>query len=224
MVRAADPDVLCVQESPHGFRWRSRCARLARECGLTYVAGGGTSGGTAILAHLRTQVASTGAALLSHTSGLHQRGHAWAVLERLGTRVRVTSVHLGLDGHERRRHVGEILSGLAAAEDVAFDVIACDLNEAPGAPAWAALVDAGYADLGGAGAALTFPARRPEHRIDTVLARPRPAADVVADVPAEVAEWAAPSTVDQATDHLPVAVDLPLVPAGQTSPSARIGR
>ena len=70
----------------------------------------------------------------------------------------------------------------------------------------------------------TFPAHRPRVRLDSVLARPRPAGDATADVPAEVADWAAAATVDRATDHLPVLVDLPLEPAAQTEPSARIGR
>jgi endonuclease/exonuclease/phosphatase family metal-dependent hydrolase len=224
VVRAADPDVLCVQESPRLLRWRSRCARLARECGLTYVTGGGTSGGTVVLAHLRVKVRSSEAALLSESPRLHRRGWASAVLERQGTSVRVTSIHLGLDAEERQRHVRELLAALPPEEALAADVVAGDLNEPPGAPAWSALVDAGFVDLAGAPARPTFPAHRPRVRLDSVLARPRPVGDATADVPAELADWAAPATVDRATDHLPVLVDLPLEPAAQTEPSARIGR
>ncbi|MDQ1664772.1 MAG: hypothetical protein QOH75_803, partial [Actinomycetota bacterium] len=53
VVRSVDPDVVCVQEAPKYLRWRSKCASLAREWGLLYVAGGGSTGGTALFAHLR---------------------------------------------------------------------------------------------------------------------------------------------------------------------------
>ena len=225
VVRAADPDVLCVQESPRLLRWRSRCARLARECGLTYVAGGGTSAGAVVLASLRARVRGTDEALLSASARLHRRGYATAILERQDVRVRVTSLHLGLDADERRRHVAELLAALPPDDALEADVVAGDLNEAPGAPAWTALAEAGFADLAGASPRPTFPAHRPRVRLDTVLARPRPATDVVADVPAELAEWAAPSAAERATDHLPVVVDLPLEAAVQTSMSStRIGR
>ena len=225
VVRAADPDVLCVQEAPQLLRWRSRCARLARECGLTYVTGGGTSAGTLVLASLRVRVRGTHEALLSATPRLHRRGYATAVVEQRDLRLRVTSVHLGLDSAERRRHVGEILHALPEDGALGADLVAGDLNEAPGAPAWAALVEAGFADLAATGARATFPARRPEHRIDAVLARPRPVADVVADVPEDLGAWAAPASPERATDHLPVVVDLPFEAVGQTSTSsAPIGR
>jgi endonuclease/exonuclease/phosphatase family metal-dependent hydrolase len=224
VVRAADPDVLCVQESPLLWRWRSRCARLARTCGLTYVSGGGTSAGTVVLANLRVRVDRTGAELLSGSPRLHRRGFASAVLERQDVRMRVTSIHLGLDQDERRRHAGELLAALRPDGDLAYDVVAGDLNEAPGSPAWALLIEAGFTDLVGPGARPTFPARRPQHRIDAVLARPRPDGMVGADVPVELGAWAAPNPVEAATDHLPVVADLPLVWAGQSSPSARRGR
>ena len=40
VVRAADPDVVCVQEAPRFLRWRSTCAALARTSGLVVVGGG----------------------------------------------------------------------------------------------------------------------------------------------------------------------------------------
>ena len=56
IVRDLDPDVMCVQEAPKYLRWRSKCAALARDCGLFYVTGGGTTGGSALLASLRVDV------------------------------------------------------------------------------------------------------------------------------------------------------------------------
>ena len=56
IVRELDPDVMCVQEAPKFWRWRAKVAALARECGLIYVAGGGTTGGSALLVHLRVDV------------------------------------------------------------------------------------------------------------------------------------------------------------------------
>ena len=56
VVRDLDPDVVCVQESPKYLRWRAKCAALARGCGQLYVAGGGTTGGSALLGSLRVDV------------------------------------------------------------------------------------------------------------------------------------------------------------------------
>jgi endonuclease/exonuclease/phosphatase family metal-dependent hydrolase len=70
VVRSVDPDVVCVQEAPKYLRWRSKCASLAREWGLLYVAGGGSTGGTALFAHLRVDGSSAGpiAASPQHSS------------------------------------------------------------------------------------------------------------------------------------------------------------
>ena len=74
-------------------------------------------------------------------------------------------------------------------------VVAADVNEEPGGPAWQALSE-GLVDAA-AGCGPTFPLRAPRRRIDVLLADPRL---VVRDV-----RVPKPGPV---TDHLPLVLDL----------------
>ncbi len=104
IVRELDPDVMCVQEAPKFFRWRAKVAALARECGLLYVAGGGTTGGTALLVHLRVDVEGAAELALSrYRLGWPDRGVAAAVVRKSGARLAVASLHLPLPERERAR-------------------------------------------------------------------------------------------------------------------------
>ena len=69
VVRACDPDVVFLQEAPRFCRWRSKLAKLARECGLLYVTGGRTTGGVALLANLRVDVTTCARACSPSTRG-----------------------------------------------------------------------------------------------------------------------------------------------------------
>lgn len=208
VVRAGEPDVVALQEAPRFLRWRSRRAALARDTGLVVV-GGPRLGGVALLGALRTRVLVTRDVLLSRTPGLHRRGVALAVLEVAGARVAIAVIHLGLDATERRRHAVEVLAHAAhlARPYAAAIVVAGDVNEEPGEPAWAVLTarlrDAYAAAPAGPGA--TFTARQPRRRIDAVFVDPRVevAAVSVPDLP-EVAV---------ASDHRPVLAVLRLPPA-----------
>ena len=202
VVRSCDPDVVLVQEAPRFFRWRSKVAKLARECGLLYVTGGRTTGGVALLAHLRVDVDDAREGLLTKHSGLHQRGVAAAVVSRSGCRLLVASTHLGLDRQERAGHAQEVLT-LLGMVPAPHAVAGGDLNEPPGAPAWAALHAGGLRDLG-PGSGHTFPARSPRKRIDAVLGSAR----------VEVVEYRvvdAPG-VERASDHRPVLAVLQVPP------------
>lgn len=170
VVRSCDPDVVCVQESPRFFRWRQKIAGLARDCGLLYVTGGRTTGGVALLAHLRVDVRDAREGLLTKQRGLHQRGLAAAVVARDGARLLVASAHLGLEAAERARHAGEVLQ-LLGELDAAHVVVAGDLNEPPGGPAWRVLGAGGLRDPEPT-AGPTFPAAAPRKRIDAVLVSP----------------------------------------------------
>ena len=169
LVRQLDPDVMCVQEAPKFFRWRARVAQLARECGLLYVTGGGTTGGTTLLAHLRVDVERTAELALSrYRLGWPDRGVAAAVLRKSGARLAVASLHLPLPEPERLDHVRRALDVLrAGGAEHAF--AAGDLNERPGHTAWTFIEEHGMRDLGPT-SGYTFPAVRPDRRIDGAFA------------------------------------------------------
>ncbi len=165
LVREIGPDVMCVQEAPKFLRWRARAARLARECGLLYVAGGGTTGGTALLAHLRVDVERSAELALSHyRPGWPDRGVAAAVVRKSGARMAVASIHLPLHATERLDHLRQGMEVLRAA-GAEHALAAGDLNERPGGAGWTYLEEAGLRDLG-PGSGPTYPAMAPERRID----------------------------------------------------------
>lgn len=168
VVRSADPDVVCVQEAPKYFRWRAQCAALAREWGLLYVAGGGTTGGTALFVHLRVDVDARREVALSRQFLWPDRGVASALVARGGVSLAVASIHLPLDAAPRHVHATrarDILGGYGTAHRLA----AGDLNERPPGPTWEAFGIGGLADLDPA-CGPTFPAGRPVKRIDGILA------------------------------------------------------
>jgi endonuclease/exonuclease/phosphatase family metal-dependent hydrolase len=197
IVRELDPDVMCVQEGPKFFRWRAKAAALARDCGLLYVTGGGTSGGTTLFAHLRVDVERSAELPLSfYKAGWPDRGVAAAVVRRNRAELGVASVHLPLPETQRLDHVRRALETLRAggAEHM---VAAGDLNERPGHQAWDEFERQGFRDLG-PHSGHTFPARDPDRRIDGVFATGQVKAvsyDVV-DLPG----------VEVASDHRPVLV------------------
>jgi endonuclease/exonuclease/phosphatase family metal-dependent hydrolase len=194
VVRACDPDVVFLQETPRFWRWRSKLAELARECGLLYVTGGRTTGGVALLANLRVNVDDLREGLLTKHRGLHQRGVAAAVVSRYGESLLVASTHLGLKAEERAEHAGEVVT-LLRQVPAPHAVLAGDFNEAPGKPAWRAFQAGGLRDLGPE-SGVTFPARGPRKRIDGILGSTGVAALEyrVVDDP----------LVERASDHRPV--------------------
>jgi endonuclease/exonuclease/phosphatase family metal-dependent hydrolase len=196
VIRACEPDIVCIQEAPRFFRWRTKCAELARESGLLVVTGGRSAAAMLLLASLRVRVISSHDVLLTKKRGLHQRGMAIGTLEIGGARVTVASIHLDLEASERRRHVDEIL--LRASAFGAPVILAGDINEEPSGPAWQALA-AQYRDAYAAvptGGEYTYSATRPVRRIDGIFVDSR--IDVlecgVPDVPG----------IAQASDHRPV--------------------
>jgi endonuclease/exonuclease/phosphatase family metal-dependent hydrolase len=194
VIRAADPDVVCLQEVPRFCRWRSRLAALARDSGLLYVTGGRPTGGVALLAHLRVDVADAREGRLSKRPRLHQRGVAAAVFSRYGARLLVASTHLGLDAAEREAHADELLS-LLRQVDAPHALLAGDLNERPDGPSWQVLRTGDLRDLG-PGSGPTFPAAGPRKRIDALLGSPG----------IEVRDYRvlAGPAAERASDHRPV--------------------
>lgn len=196
VIKACEPDVVCVQEAPRFLRWRTKCAELASESGLFVVTGGRTAAAMLLLASLRVRVIATRDVLLSKKRGLHQRGIALARLQVGDAQFVVGSVHLDLDADERVRHADEIL--LKVKEFGGPAVIAGDINEVPTQPAWRALA-AHYADayaVAPAGGEHTYSATAPARRIDGVFVDRR--IEVVECGVPEVPEMA------RASDHRPV--------------------
>lgn len=194
VVRAADPDVVCVQEAPCYLRWRTKCAALAREWGLLYVAGGGSTGGTALFAHLRIDVDEPREVALSRQWGWPDRGVASAVVHRGGARLAVASIHLPLVEARRHEHAQRARE-LLAAYGTTHWLVAGDLNEPPPGPSWQAFGVGGLTDLARE-CGPTFPAVRPTKRIDAVLATKG-----VEVVEHRVLDGAA---VERASDHRPL--------------------
>ncbi|MGV9555403.1 endonuclease/exonuclease/phosphatase family protein [Streptomyces sp. NPDC003401] len=203
VITACAPDLVLVQEAPRFFRWRKKLARLAAASGQVVLTGGGTAAGPAVLCSLRATVERTEDVLLPLTPGQHRRGFATAVVRFGGARLGVLSCHLGLDGAERHEQAGALLDRLAGL-GVEHAVAGGDLNERPGGRAFtrltAALQDCRTtAPWGGEN---TFPAARPDRRIDALLAT-KGVAVLGCGVPLGL-----PGVTDTdlrtATDHLPV--------------------
>jgi endonuclease/exonuclease/phosphatase family metal-dependent hydrolase len=217
VLRTLRCDVACLQEVPRRWFQRGRVARLARECGLRWVSGGRTSGGTAVLVGRRPDLVTADAFRLPVRGPFTRtRGAATATVDVHGIRLTAVSVHLPLSAQLRVAHARLVRARLAARPENARDrsrlVVAGDLNEAPGGPAWAVL-GAGLRDAGAArGAAPTFPARLPRRRIDAVLV-----SDAVAVADVRVPRGGADdpdglllTDLRAASDHLPVVADLVL--------------
>jgi endonuclease/exonuclease/phosphatase family metal-dependent hydrolase len=196
VIRACEPDVVCIQEAPRFLRWRSKCAALARESGLVVVTGGRPAAAMLVLVALRVRVLDTADILLSRKEGLHQRGVALATLELNNALFAVASVHLDLDASERRLHVDEIIE--RTSKVAAPLIIAGDINEEANAPAWRALAKH-YADayeVAPSGGEFTYSAKDPVRRIDGIFVDP--SIEVVScgvpDVPG----------IERASDHRPL--------------------
>jgi endonuclease/exonuclease/phosphatase family metal-dependent hydrolase len=197
LIRRFGADLAMLQEVPRFLRWRSRLAAFARRAELLYAAGGGTTGGSALLTHLRVDVLATYDVRLSHHPPLHQRGLAAAAVEIGGARLLVASTHMSLASPERATHARELLDHLhrlAHIHRAEHLVLAGDLNEEPGGRAWEILAAGGLNDAW---------AKAPHKRIDAVLVSE--GIEVAwAGVPEEIGE----SVLAGASDHCPVVATL----------------
>ena len=188
VIRLLGPDVVLVQEAPRLWRWRSACARLARESGMVVVTGGRPAAGNLVLCAMRVGVQSSRDLLLPKRRPLHRRGAATAVLEVGGRRLTVLGTQLDRDPVVR-------LDSAHRLRQTSCDVLAADVNEEPGGAAWAVL-SAGMLDAAN-GLGPTHSVASPRRRIDALFVGPR--LDVVR---AEVVDCGPVS------DHKPIVVDL----------------
>ena len=208
VIRACDPDLVCVQESPRFWFPRQQAAWLARSTGLFVLSGGLSASGPLLLGRLRAVPLAVHDVLLPRTPGLHQRGFATTVL-RLGRAApfSLTSCHLSLEREERHAQCGMLLDHLGALADsgaVAHSVVGGDFNEHPGDPGWdllAARLQDGWATAPW-GSEYTSVPENPYQRLDAVFATP--GVEVLAcGVPDRLAGLR-PADLGAATDHLPV--------------------
>lgn len=219
VMRSCEPDVVCLQEVPRRLNSPWRVGRLARETGLGWAAGGRGSGGTAVFTSRRLDLLSASVGRLPVRRLARTRGYALVRVWLAGSApVTVVSVHLPLVPRQRQAHVRLVLRRLAALSSPWL--VAGDLNEAPGGPAWAAfgpgLRDAAASPTAGRGAppsglqfgAPTYPAKAPRSRIDAVLASP----DVLVErlAVAGAGEHLSAADLRAASDHLPLIADLRL--------------
>jgi endonuclease/exonuclease/phosphatase family metal-dependent hydrolase len=202
-ISAARPDVVCVQEAPRFLRWRTKCADLARRSGLVVVTGGRTAAGNLLLCQVGVQVEHTADVLLSPAPGLHRRGAAVAVLRLRGHRFVLVGTHLDLDPGARLRHARELLDRLpqVGVPPALPLVVAGDVNEEPGQPAWS-LLATDLVDVAASAGAPTFPTSAPRQRIDAIFADRR-----IAVRSCEVVDS---PDVTAASDHHPVLAELEL--------------
>jgi len=207
VVRACDPDLVCVQESPRFWFPRQQAAWLARATGLFVLSGGLAASGPLLLGRLRAVPASVHDMLLPRTPGLHQRGFATTVL-RLGRAApfSLTSCHLSLAADERYAQFGLLLDhlGAVAGHGAAHAIVGGDFNERPGDRGWELLgsrLQDGWATAPW-GSEYTSVPERPYQRLDAVFATP--GVEVLAcGVPDRLPGLRAPD-LTAATDHLPV--------------------
>ena len=196
VIRACDPDVVCVQEAPRFLFWRRSCRAFAAKSGMRIVTGGRPAGAVLLLAKPGIEVVASKNVKLPWHPPLHRRGLAIGVIRVGGTEVAVASTHLSLNDAERRQQVD-----LALAHVTAFGhpvVLAGDVNEDPDDEGWQVLATAldDAFTVAPVGNGLTSTAENPRRRLDAIFVdhRLRVESCGVPDVPGLV----------EASDHLPV--------------------
>jgi endonuclease/exonuclease/phosphatase family metal-dependent hydrolase len=202
VIRAIDPDVLCLQEVPRRLFSSFRVAAFAQRCGMYWSGRHRGSGGTTVFTSLRVVVAEARHHRLRVARLQRTRGYAVARVGPPGHEpLVVASVHLSLDAGEREKHAATILETLAPGGPV---VLAGDLNEGETGGAWKRFA----APMRLVSPTTpTFPARAPHRLLDVVFASPG-----LTVLPHEEVALAEADLV-AASDHRPVWVDLELDPA-----------
>jgi endonuclease/exonuclease/phosphatase family metal-dependent hydrolase len=196
VVRAVDPDVLCLQEVPRRPFSGRRVAGFAQRCGLTFAGRHRGSGGTTVLTRPSLDLHDSRHEGLPVAPLQRERGYAVAQVALPGHRpLTVASIHLGLDPVEREQHVRQVLSDVGPSEAL---VVAGDLNELSTGRAWS-LLQARLPQV--SPERPTFSARHPRMVIDAVFAS-------LPMVPDDRAPVLDPADLVRASDHLPVWADL----------------
>jgi endonuclease/exonuclease/phosphatase family metal-dependent hydrolase len=209
VIRAIDPDILCLQEVPRRLLATWRVSSFAAECRMYWSGRHRGSGGTTIFTSLRVQVTESRHHRLRVAALQRTRGYAVARVGPPGHEPLVAaSVHLSLDAAERERHAGQILKTVSGGGPV---VLAGDLNEGDTGGAWRLFA----APLRLVSPATpTYPASAPRRLLDVIFASPD--LSVRPHSPLELSE----ADLRAASDHRPTWVDIDLDPA--PVPSAQV--
>ncbi len=200
VVRALDPDVLCLQEVPRRLLAARRVGRFADACGLRWAGGHRGSGGVTIFTSPRVEVRWSAHHRLPVRLGVRRRGYAVTSLALPGRLpLTVVSLHLSLVAAQRIQHVGQLLAEVGADREPTRTLVAGDLNEEHGSAAYELL--ARHLVPVGDGA-LTFPTSNPDKALDVVFASPDLVVHRGSPVVLDEAD------VRAATDHRPVWVEV----------------
>jgi endonuclease/exonuclease/phosphatase family metal-dependent hydrolase len=218
VIRHYDPDIVVLQEVDDGVpRSGSTCQHETLADALNYP--NAVFGANVFLKH-----GCYGNAILSRYPvirwrnidltfvGKKARGALYAEIRVTAEDHRLTlhlvNVHLGLSGMERRWQVRNLLESeeLTRLDQRSRLVIAGDINDWSGALGRGRLRQAGFQCLSGTGrrASLTFPSWQPVGALDRVFAR--------GAITGEHYQRARLALARQASDHLPVVVDMELLP------------
>ena len=208
VIRALDPDVLCLQEVPRRLFSTWRVSDFAAECGMFWSGRHRGSGGTTIFTSLRVQVPESRHYRLRVAALQRTRGYAVLRVGPAGHQpLVVAAVHRSRDAHERARHPGQILQRVSSGGPV---LLAGDLNEGETGRAWRLFASPLRLI---SPTAPTYPARAPRKVLDVIFASPDLGVLPHQDVALELADLVA------ASDHRPTWVDVDLDP--QAVPTAQ---
>jgi endonuclease/exonuclease/phosphatase family metal-dependent hydrolase len=200
VIAGSGADLVFIQETPRFFRWRARCAELARKSGMVVVTGGANAAGNMLMSSLAVRVHEARSILLPLTRGQQLRGAAIALCSLGGAEFSAVSAHLSLDPAERLRQVPQLLEEVP--EEVAPLVLAADFNEKPDGPVWAALAPRldDVAAIAGDTGTPTFSVASPRRRIDAFFV----------DRAIKVTSYQVLDSPDvrRASDHFPVYAEL----------------
>jgi endonuclease/exonuclease/phosphatase family metal-dependent hydrolase len=205
VIRAADPDVVCIQEAPRFLFWRRKCRRLAAAAGLQIASGGRIAAANMIMVRPGIDVVAAHSVLFTKDPRLHQRGTAMARVRLDGHEVVIAGTHLDGYPEPRMRHVRELRSAIwEFGVGKAPVVLAGDMNDDPGSAVWNALEDVG-ADafaVAGEGDGYTLNVQEPTRRIDGIFAGDGLAVRSAAEIDS--------ADVRVASDHRPVVAEIDL--------------
>lgn len=202
VIRGVAPDAVFIQEAPRRFRWRYRCAELARWCGMFVASGGGVALGNLVMVSQRVAVHEAWSMRYPLTPGRHMRGAAFARCSVGSSRFLLAGSHLSTDPAERPVQAALLRAALSNAEEPVL--LGLDVNETAAGLAWRTLADgrqdaATVADLT---AVPTFSVRSPRRRIDAIFTDPQ----------CQVLRYEVLDSADvrRASDHFPLVAEVEL--------------